>query len=36
MLNYEILKDANNNPVIESDFIGKNGDAYLYYVYYVL
>lgn len=32
MLNYEILKDANNNPVIESDFIGKNGDAYLYYV----
>jgi len=29
MLNYEILKDANNNPVIESDFIGKNGDAYL-------
>ncbi|HHV29481.1 hypothetical protein [Acetivibrio mesophilus] len=32
MLNYEILKDADNKPIIESTFIGKNGDAYLYYV----
>ncbi|HOM01412.1 MAG TPA: hypothetical protein PLH43_01110 [Acetivibrio sp.] len=32
LLNYEILKDAENKTVIESNFIGKNGDAYLYYV----
>ncbi|GAE88028.1 hypothetical protein [Acetivibrio straminisolvens] len=32
ILNYEILKDANDKPIVESTFIGKNGDAYLYYV----
>lgn len=32
ILDYEILKDAEGKPVIESAFIGKNNETFLYFV----